>query len=465
MPVIFRTSLLLSFFFIFSVFFYSHAMAAETKGNQQLVDVLRYAYENNPTLRAARAELRAVQENLPQAQSGWKPFVDASGNISNVKIDGSNFGGEGTTSKEVEFGVNQPLYRGGRTVAATEGAEEKIMAQRALLAALEQDVMLGVATSYMDVIRDRALLDLSANNETVIGKDREATQDRFDVGELTLTDVAQAEARLARAQAERIRASGNLQTSLASYEQVSGQRAGELVNPVLHFEIPGNLDQAIADAEDHNPSVIAVRYLHNASEENIDEVFGELLPELALFGSWNRQFDPQPGLLKESTTQTVGISASIPLYQAGAVRSRVRQARHVANQRYLETLESRRDIRQQVITSWENLKAAEAEIRSRESQVKASHLAQEGVRAENTLGARTILDTLNAEQEYLDAQATLISAQRNRIVAEFELVATLGLLTPETLGLPDFSGQFEAHLDEISWKILGTDVDLDEDTP
>lgn len=439
------------------------AWSAEERPVTQLADVLRWSYENNPTLRAARAELKAVQEQVPQAMSGWKPEIDANGNVSSVKIDGNNFGGEGTTSKEVELAFSQPLYRGGSTVASVDAAEGRVMAQRALLKSLEQDVLLQVATAYMDVLRDTALVDLSINNENVINKNLEATQSRFDVGELTRTDVAQSEARLARARSDRIRASGDLQSSMGIYEELIGQPPGTLVEPVLEFPVPETLDAAAVLAENNNPTVIASRYIHEAAEEDVDSIFGELLPQLALFGSWNRQYDPQPGLLKESTTRTVGISASIPLYESGSVRSRVRQAKHTANQRYLEILESRRDVRQQVVTNWENLQAARAEIRSRESQVKAARLAQEGVQQENTLGARSVLDVLDAEQEYLDARVALITAQRNSIVAEFALAATLGLLTPENLGTRDFSHEFEEHLDEIRWKILGMDVEKEGD--
>lgn len=427
----------------------------------QLIDVLRWTYENNPTLHAARAELKAVQEEVPQALGGWRPNIEASGNISSVDIDDDpNTGAaDGTTSKEVELAFSQPLFRGGRTVAAVDGAEDKVMAQRALLTSLEQDVLLAVATSYMDVVRDRALLELSTNNESVIAKNLEAAQDRFEVGELTRTDVAQSEARLARAKAERIRASGDLQSSRAAYQEVVGKPPENLVRPDLKFPIPKTRDETIAYAENNSPDVIAARYIHESAEENVDEIFGELLPQLALFGSWNREFDPQPGLLDESTTKTVGVSATIPLYQAGAVRSRVRQAKHTANRRYLEILESRRDVRKQVVTNWENLQAAQAETESREAQVEAARLAQEGVKEENILGARSILDALDADQEYLDAQVALVSAQRNVVVAEFALAATLGLLTPENLGSADFSGEFEEHLETIKRKILGIDVD------
>lgn len=440
------------------------AFAAD-KPVTRLEEVLKWTYENNPTLRAARAELKAVQEEMPQALSGWKPSADASGNVTAAEIDGSAFGGDGTTSRELELGFTQPLYRGGRTVAAVRSAEDIIMAQRSLLKAAEQQVLFNAAAAYMDVLRDQALLELSANNETVIARELKATQDRFEVGEITRTDVSQSEARLARAKADRIRASGNLQASIAAYEEVVGALPGALENPEIRFPVPDTLEEAVAFAENSNPTVLAAHYFHQSAEDNVSEVFGELLPQLALFGGWLREYDPQPGIIDESTTRTIGLSATIPLYEAGAVRSRVRQAKHTANQRYLEILESRRDIRQQVISSWEDLLAARAEIKSRGAQVEASRLAQEGVRAEAEIGSRTVLDVLDAEQEYLDAQVALVTAQRNEVVAAFLLAATLGILTPEVLGLTDFSAAFEEHLDTIKWKILGTDVDINPEVP
>ncbi|MCB9991813.1 MAG: TolC family outer membrane protein [Rhodospirillales bacterium] len=432
----------------------------------RLLDVMKWAYQNNPTLRAGRAEMKAVQEEMPQAMAGWKPNIDASGNISSVKIDGNNFGGEGTTSKEVELGFNQPLYRGGRTVAAVDGAEATIAAQRALLKAMEQKILLDVVTAYMDVVRDQALLDLATSNEKVLTKELEATKTRFDVGELTKTDVSQGEARVAAARANRVSAMGAMQSSLAVYQQVVGQPVtGLLGYPDIKLPIPDDLAAAEIQAESNNPEIIAAQYIEDSAQENISETWGELMPELALFGSWNRQFDPQPGLLKESTTRTVGISATIPLYTAGGTRSRVRQAKHTANQRWLEVLEMKRAVRQQVVSHWETLRAAKAEIESRKAQVEASQVALDGVREEAAFGSRTVLDVLDADQELLDAKVALVSTQRNEVVAEYALAGTLGVLTPETLGFSDFTQEFEAHLEEIKWKILGTDVDFDGDTP
>lgn len=427
---------------------------------QKLEDILRHSYAHNPALLAARAGMRAVQEKMPQAMAGWRPTVSASANVMSSDIEGSSFGGDGTTSKEIGAEITQPLYRGGRTVAATDSAMNAILAQRALLVAREQDILLAVATAYMDVSRDTALLALSENNKSVIGEQLRVTQRRFDVGELTKTDLAQAKARLAKAEAEHTSAQGNLQKSKAVFEQVTGQPAGEIGRPKLGFPIPDMLDGVLALAEKNNPRTRAARFLHRAAQEDIDVVFGGLLPEVGLFGSWDRAYDPQPGLTDKSTTASVGVSASIPIYDAGLTRSRTREAKHTANQRYMEILDADRRVREEAVAGWENLRATNAEIESRKAQVEAARVAQEGVHAETELGARTILDSLDADQEYLDARAALVTAERNGIVAGFALAATLGRLTPEVLGFPELKEDYDAHLDDIMRKILGTDVDI-----
>ncbi len=422
--------------------------------------VLRQAYLSNPTLLAARQELKATHELLPQAMSGWKPTVSADASVTNTDVEGSNFGGgDGSTSKDVGLSLDQPLFRGGRTVSEMAAARHTIAAQAASLSGVEQNILRATATAYMDVVRDQALFDLSWNNREVIARQLEATQDRFEVGELTRTDVSQAKARLARADADAITERGNLRRSQAVFEQVTGMPSGKLEEPSVMLEIPETLDEAAALAEQTNPQVMAAMYAHRASEEDVEDVFGELLPTVGLFGQWNRSYDPSPGLIDEQTTRSVGVSASIPLYQAGSVRSRVRQAKQTANQRYIQILETRRQARQQAISDWESLQAAQAEIRSRTAQAEASGIAQEGVEAETEVGQRTILDALDANQEFLDAQAALVNARRNEIVASFSLAATLGQLTPERLGFPGDAIGYDGNLEDVTRRIFDMGVD------
>lgn len=437
----------------------------DQQDESSLKAVLRYAYQHNPYLRAARTELQAVNEQLPQAMAGWRPTIGASGTISSVDTDGSFYGAQGSTSKTMGVSFSQPLFRGLRTIAATKGAQATIEAQRYLLADTEQNLLYDVAAAYMDVVRDRAIVDLREQNEQVLRKQKEATKARYDVGDVTKTDLAQAEARLAQAEADQIRARGDLQGALAVYEQLVGQKAGALDYPDNGQELPETLDESMAIAEGAHPLILAGLSLHRAAEEDVDKRFGELLPEISFDADWDRTYDPQPGLVDETTNRSVGLSASIPLYRAGNTRSQVRQAKYTANQRYIELLDTRRKVRQGVIAAWENWMAVKAEIISRRAQVDAARLAREGVYAESEVGARTILDTLDADQELLQAQVDLVGARRDEIVALFSLWSAMGLLTPTTLGFPELASDHDLVLQDTKSKILGMDVDIERNRP
>jgi len=434
-------------------------VAPQSASLQKMEDVLRYTYENNPSLRAARSELRAVQEQLPQAQAGWKPSANATAGMKAADFEGNLAGEDGTTNTELGIDLTQPLYRGGRTVASTASARNIIMAQRSFLNSTEQTVLMRAAAVYMDVSRDRALVELRQNNYDVIKKQLDASQNRFEVGEATRTDVSQSEARLARAEADRISAVGNLQVSEAAFEAVTGLKPERVGIPVLNFPIPTSEDDILEVADVNNPDIQAATYLHKASEKDVRTIWGELLPNVALSGGLTKDYDPQPGGLDDSRVASIGVVASIPLYEAGATRSRVRQAKETVNQRYLEVLDARRRVRAEAVTHWENLQSARSEIKARTSQAEAARIAMEGVKQEADLGTRTVLDALDADQEYLDAQTALITARRNEVIATFTLAASLGFLTPKTLGFPELETDYDKHLKDIQGKILGMDVE------
>lgn len=434
---------------------------SEQDAEQSLVDALRFAYENNPTIRAARAELLAVQERLPQAQAGWKPTAAAEASITKTSIDSSpSSSADGSTAKQVGLSVSQPLFRGGRTVSGVDSAKNVIMAQRALLNQVEAGVLLNVATAYMNVLRDQSLFDLAQNNEEVIRKQRDATKARFDVGDVTRTDVSQAESRLADSVSGRISAFGNLRSSLSYYQQVVGMRAGRISFPKMVLPIPGSLDESVAMADNYNPAVLASKFFHDSAQKDIETAYGELLPTVSLVGSVGHTVDPSPGTFNHQTSSAIGVSASIPLYQGGAVRSRVRQARSTSLQKLIQVEDAQSQARDDVVSNWETLQAAIAEIDSRKVQVQASAVARDGVHKEAELGTRTILDALNADQELLNAQSALVTARRNEVVARFSLASALGLLTPEGLGFPEQSRDYNDHIREITGKVLGTTTEF-----
>jgi TolC family type I secretion outer membrane protein len=409
------------------------AVAAQT-----LTEALASAYSTNPTIAVSRAELRAVNEGVPQALSNWRPNVSAGATVGKQRIKSeSSFltNKETTTPFEATAQVIQPLYRGGRTVAATARAEHEVQSQRSTLLSIEQSVLLRSATAYMDVWRNQAVVELAINNETVIARQLEATRDRFTVGELTRTDVAQAETRVAVATADRIAAEGALASSRAVYKEVIGGAPGVLHAPPPLDGLPASLAAVVDLSIAQNPDILAASFAERAAQRRVREVIGELLPSVQLVGSLSHseEANQRDG---EIDRAEILAEVTIPLYQQGAVSSRVREAKQISNQRRIEIEESRRRTEQEAISAWEGLQTARAQIRSFESGVRAAEIALEGVRQENEVGARTILDILDAEQELLDSKVNLVRSQRDDVVAGFQVLTAIGRLTARDLELP-----------------------------
>ena len=403
-------------------------------GAQTLVEALADAYTTNPTLDASRTELRAVNEGVPQALANWRPEVFVTGSAGKARVDVDGSGAETLTPLEATANVIQPLYRGGRTVAATARAEQDVLAQRAALDSVEQSVLQRAVTAYMNVWSAQSVVVFTENNERVIERQLEATRDRFTVGEVTRTDVAQAETRLATATAERIAAEGALRSRRAAYEEVIGTVPGVLPPPPPLAGLPGSLDEVTELSVSRNPDVLAAGFAEKAARHRVREVMGELYPTVEINGSLSHN---EESFTDGGEVQRAEILAEvrIPLYQQGAVSSRVRAAKQTSNQRRIEIEEARRSIEQQSISAWEGLQTARAQILSFESGVRAAEIALEGVRQENEVGARTILDILDAEQELLDAKVNLVRSQRDEIVAGFGVRAAIGRLTARDLEL------------------------------
>lgn len=439
------------FMCLFGLFAAVIAFAVAPSQAETLQDALVSAYENNPTLKAQRAKLRAVDEGVPQALSGWRPTVRASGDTGIERRDSSTASTnqpERRTPGSVALSVSQPIFRGGQTVAGTGRAENLVRAERASLTAVEQNVLRDVATAFTNVVRDQAVLELNTNNEQVLRRNLEAARDRFEVGEITRTDVSQAESRLARARADRIQAEGNLASSRAVYENVVGVLPGILVAPAPIGEVPESLQSTLDIASRENPGLILAEFTELAANDNVDLTFGELLPTLSLDGTLSKAYDQTA---RGSETESAKISAvlSVPLYQAGAVTSRVRQSRQVANQRKIEVEIARRAAREASTRAWEALATVGARITSIQAQILSAEIALEGVREEAAVGSRTVLDILDAEQELLDARASLVRATRDELVARIDLLAAIGRLTAEALDLPVAVYDAETHYIEV----------------
>jgi TolC family type I secretion outer membrane protein len=435
------------------------SLTAVQAAAQTLEEALVQTYQTNPTLSAARAQLRATNERVPQALSGWRPLVEAEGSGGKAYDDDVRpvSGDDGRSPAGADLTVTQPLYRGGRTVAGTERAENEVLAQRSRLADTEQTVLLNAVTSYADVWRDQSVLELNINNEQVLSRQLEATQDRFDVGELTRTDVAQSESRLSSATADRIGAEGNLSSSRSTFENVIGIYPGVLEQPPVPTGLPENREAIVDLAESANPNVLATNYDELAAMRSVREVTGELLPRIELQGSVGYQHERSSRTSEGSSAEVLAV-VTVPLYQQGAVSSRVRESKQVASQRRLLVREAIRQARDDAISAWESLLTARAQIVALQQTVRANEIALEGVRQENAVGARTVLDVLDAEQELLDAQVSLVSAQRDEVVAAFQVLTAIGRMTADDLQLDTAVYDPEGDYRAVREKWFGLDA-------
>ncbi len=445
-------------FFLAAVAFCGSAKA------ETLQDALVAAYTSNPTLLAQRARLRAADEAVPQALANWRPTVKLTGDLTRTNFATNTnpvVGLVGATSvataKDYGVTITEPIYRGGRTVAQTKQAEAQVRAERALLESTEQTVMLNVITAYMNVVEYKAVLALSINNEQVLQRQLDATNDRFRVGEVTRTDVAQAESRLSAAHADRTQAEGNLRAAVANYINVVGHAPENLVAPPPVADLPKSIDEAHSQAMADNPNIRNAEYTYDAANYGIDLVAGELLPTVTFNGTALKSYEFLGPDTYEQEIQGQ-INLTVPLYQQGQEYSRLRQQKHTAGQDRIDVDVTRRDTVESVTRAWEALQTARARIVSYTDQIRAAQVALEGVQRESQVGSRTVLDVLNAEQELLNAKVNLVQAQHDETVAAYQLRGTLGTLTASALALPVPVYDPQQHYDEVREQWVGTSV-------
>jgi outer membrane protein len=432
---------------------------------ESLVEALASAYQNNPTLLAERASLRATDEGVASALSGWRPTVQIDGDAGLSESETTSVtSGFTTTTKDslqprsFSFTITEPLYRGGRTEAETLSAENLVDAGRAGLAVTEQRVLLDAVTAYMDVLRNKTVVQLNRNNERVVERQLQAARDRFEVGEVTRTDVAQAEARAAQAKADRIGAEGNLISSRATYRQFIGDLPGKLEWPARIGGVPANERDALQAASTANPTIVSANFSELSARDDIDVAISDLLPQVSLRGAYDRSFDVS-AFTEELDSLSLSAVVTVPLYQSGAVHSAVRRSKQIASQRRLEYEEARRAVFEEVTRAWESLITAQAQISAFQAQVRAAELALEGVEQETIVGLRTTLDVLDAEQEVFAAGVNLVSAERDAVVSSYWVKATIGELTAVALELPVERYDADAHYRSVRDKWFGLSPD------
>lgn len=406
------------------------AQAQDAPQGMRLGNIIAHVSRTDPALLSARAALDATKELYPQAAANWRPTMNAESSIYATNIDTSNFSnGDGATTKDLTLSLNQPIYRGGQTTASIERAKLLIDAAQQDLRNTEQNVYLETAITYMNVVRDSAVLSLRQTNESLLGQEVTAARERFKGGEITVTDVQQAEARLARAKADHMNASGNYASSVAAFKEKIGLPLPDIFYyPTSSLALPATLDQALMMLDKDNPALHAAQFEYDAALKDVRRIKGELYPQLAGFASFNKQYDPQPGIIADSQTETIGLRANLALYEGGAVRSPVREASSRAQSLQHDIGDVRRNLRAGLIGDWKTLESARGEIASRQLEITAAKEAAEGVRAQADMGERTMLERLEADQDVLEAETSLVEARRNKVIAEYSIAARLGLL-------------------------------------
>ena len=423
------------------------ALTAIPSSAETLSDTMVLALKSSPELQTSRANVKVLGERAVQARASGRIQVDGTINLTTQFFNLE----EWRFPTVLQLDVTQPLYTGGQVENATEAAEIRTTAEEARLIATEQTVLLRAVTAFLDVRRDLTLVSLSRNNVRVISEQLRAARERFDVGEVTRTDVAQAEARLAAAQSALVARQGQLQASREAYKRVTGQYPGRLSPPPPLPDLPNDFDEAVAIALRDDPTIASTRLERLAATSDVRTAMGALLPSVSLLGQV-RNADTLRVQRDGTTNAALGIQIQIPFYSGGENYSRVREAQALVEARAGDINSAMRDAIQNVGVAWSDLSVAGSTIRSGQLQVKAAQIAFEGVQEEAKVGARTTLDVLDAEQELLNARGDLVSAQRDRYVAGFNLLFSIGKLTVDHLGLDlgeveSVSGYYESIKD------------------
>jgi outer membrane protein len=429
------------------------------------------AYQNNPQLNAQRAIVRSTDEGVPTALAGYRPRASITADVGYLYTDTLTLNRsqtqnlvtyQRTTGDVAPRGaagtVTQTLYNGFQTGNRTRQAESQVFAARETLRLIEQTVLLDAVTSYMNLLRDSAILDLQRRNVEVLQEQLRQARDRFNVGEVTRTDVAQAESRLASGRSQVLVAEANYTNSRAAFRRVIGVEAGRLTpgTPVDRLS-PNRLDFAVAQGTAENPTVTSAMYAVDVALLAVKVAEGALYPTVTVTGNIQQRYETSLTTLQAMQGSVVG-QLTVPLYQGGAEYAAVRQSKETLGQKRLD-LDTARDVTRATVTqSWGQLQAAKAQIESTTAQVNAAEIALNGVREEARVGQRTTLDVLNAQQELVNARVALVTAQRDRVVASYTLLSSVGRLSIQALGfaIPVYDPRVHYHQVRDSWFGLRT---------
>src|SRR3954452_2305138 len=416
------------------------ALMAGTASADTLREALVSAYETNPTLTGQRETLKATDANVAIAKAAGRPTIGATAGI-NRDLSRSGILETGAHGATLSTGVDisMPLFTGGRVRNSVRAAKTRVDAGRATLTAVEGDVFTQAVGAYMDVIRDRAIVELNQNNVRVLETNLQATQDRFQIGDLTRTDVAQSEARLQLGRSQLATAQGQLAGSEATYRQIIGHAPGVLAPPPPLPPLPTTADEAVRIALANNPDLVSISRQAIAAGYDVNVARASRLPTLsAVAGETyanNLAGNNGPFIPRTGNATTAGLSARVQIFQGGLPAARIRQARAQEGQVLEQVVGTERAVVQTARASFASYDAAQKAVQSNTVAVQANELALEGVRAEQSVGTRTVIEVLNAEQELLNSQVALVTAKRDAYVAGFQLLNAMGQAEAQDLGL------------------------------
>lgn len=426
-----------------------------------IFDAMSEAYGSNPTLQGQRASSGATNENAALARSGFRPSlgINASYKDSHVKKTGTNT--VDGYNKGYNASVSQSLFSGFQTYNSVKAADSAAKAGLNNLYDVEQNVLLNASTAYLDVLRDEAIVDLQKNNEKLLKKQLDETLARFDVGEVTRTDVAQSRASYAQAKSDVISAEGNLAISKAFYMQIVGKKPQNLKEPEdLSKLFPTRFDEALNYAKENNYSLLAAKKNLDAADYNVNSQTGALLPEVSFTASTGKNTASVIDSRNSSTTSTqYSLDMNVPLYSGGATRAKIRQSKYNKWQAQEGVLAAQRAVVSGVTGNWQLMQANKSNIASINEQVKASAIALEGTQKEEALGNRTVLDVLNAYQALLASQVNEVTAKHDYYVSGLQLLQSMGKLTAKKLALNVKHYDAEGKYQNTKHKWLSLSID------
>ncbi|KJC60011.1 channel protein TolC [Bradyrhizobium sp. LTSPM299] len=419
------------------------------------------SYQNNPQLNAQRALVRSTDENVPQALSGYRPkaslTLSGGGQYTDEVVPGTGKLTGAQIPRSAGLTVNQSLYNA-QTPQRVRAAESQVSSAREGLRVLEQTVILTAATIYMDYLRDAAIVEVQRSNTRVLEQTLKQTQDRFNVGEVTRTDVAQSEAQLAAGRTQQLTAESNLTTTRSNFRRIIGNEPENLApgSPVDRF-LPASLAGAVELSLTQNPNVTAAMFGVDVNFLQIKVAEGALLPTVGLQATVTQGYEQQLSV-NRIFNAAANVQVTVPLYQGGSEYSLIRQSKESLAQQRLVLEQTRDQARANVVTAWGQLVAGKAQVTSAQSQVTASEIALNGVREEAKAGQRTTLDVLNAQQALVNARNALVTAQHDRVVASYNVLNAIGRLSPQVLGLKTNVYDPTVHYQQVrdSWSGVRT---------